>query len=102
MLSNTCLPAGKYKPYASIDGWNEQLRDGTVPDFTSSAARNALDEPAMKLRNLTLRASIISESLELESMPSDHPSLPDLKEMFAQWRRRNEQAMAGRFGTSLN
>lgn len=94
----------KIWPYSGIelDRWIAQLRDGIVPDFIPSLAWKALDEPVMKLRILTLRASTISESIEFESMPSDHPSLPDLKEIFAQWRRRDEQAMYGGFGTSLN
>jgi hypothetical protein len=91
-------------PYSrnKLDGWIAMIRDGIAPDYTLPDIRNALDEPALKLRSLSIRASVISEMLEIESMPSGHPSLPDVKKVLVQWRSRTQKAIRGELGTSVN
>jgi hypothetical protein len=85
-----------------LEQWIAALQDGERPNFSVPGIRRSMDEPAVKLRALTIRSSMLNEMWSVEGVRLDG-SLPiDLEGLLARHKRNASEAIRGKLKVIKN
>jgi tetratricopeptide (TPR) repeat protein len=85
-----------------IGSWIGSIQNGEEPDFRARSIRNALDEPAAKIHDLTVRSIFLTETSDsaIENPNKGHRA--NVGDARSSYKRDIAAAMKGKLGTNRN
>lgn len=85
-----------------IGSWIGAIQNGEEPDFRVRSIRNALDEPAAKIHDLTVRSIFLTETSDLAVQNPNKGDRANAGDARSSYKRDIAAAMKGRLGTNRN
>ena len=85
-----------------IDTWIEAIHNGREPYFFAPSARSALDRPAARIRDLTLRSVFLAGTPKAAMQEPNHGVRAEVGKMRGEYKRDIAAAMKGKLKTGRN
>jgi hypothetical protein len=85
-----------------IASWIEAIQNDREPDFFAPSIRNALEKPAARIRDLTLRSMFLAGTPGPPMQKPNHGIRGEVGEMRARYKSDIAAAMKGKLGTGKN